>query len=235
MATEKSTDQLLTAFPPVGSDDARLVVLGSMPGVASLAESQYYAHPRNAFWPIMHAIFGGSIDSYKQKRQILVDHRVVVWDVLAHCVRPGSLDANIRGDSVVCNDFSTFLERHPAVTCIAFNGKASARLFSKHALPTLDIEFYTGTRPAPTRRIATSPAATSPVPTSPARTRPVLTNPARTRPARDSAAGPRQIQLLSLPSTSPAMASLRQTEKIVAWREALLQSIDISPIADNQV
>jgi len=184
----------------MGSDNARLVVLGSMPGVASLEENQYYAHPRNAFWPIMQAIFGGSIDSYDDKRQILTDSGIVIWDVLAQCVRPGSLDSSIRSNSVVCNDFSAFLHAHPQASRIAFNGKASEQLFRKHALPTLEIDFYAGKQPAPANVTAA-----------------------------------RQIQLLSLPSTSPAMASLDQQGKIVAWSEALLQSNDVSPIADNQV
>lgn len=166
--------QTLTAFAPVAHTDAKLLILGSMPGVASLDARQYYAHPRNSFWYIMQAMFGTrpAPATYDEKIELLKNARIALWDVLAHCRRPGSLDSNIDRKSIVCNDFASFLARYNQIRKIAFNGKAAEQLFRKHALPALQL-----------------PASTS---------------------------------LVSLPSSSPAMASLTRDQKKAAWQEQLL-------------
>lgn len=105
-------------------------MLGSLPSRRSIAEQQYYAHPQNAFWPIMREIFG--IDgSYEDRCNQLVDHRVALWDVLASSERPGSMDADIRLDSARANDFDDFLVAHPDLRLIAFNGRTAQQLFQK--------------------------------------------------------------------------------------------------------
>ena len=76
-------------FPPVARSDAIVLVLGSLPSSRSIAEQQYYAHPRNAFWPIMKSILG--VDgSYEERCGQLIAHRIALWDVLASSVRPCS-------------------------------------------------------------------------------------------------------------------------------------------------
>ncbi len=201
----QASEPLLKAFAPIGSNAARLMILGSMPGAASLAEIEYYAHPRNAFWPVMQTLFGGSINTYADKCQILTDNHIVVWDVLTECIRPGSLDANIRRDSVVCNNFAAFLNKQTAVSQIAFNGKASQQLFRKHAMPDLDLHFTNDFGSKPRDQQASTEKMT------------------------------RTIQLIALPSTSPAMASLNLDDKILAWSKALLQDSGNSQMTDNQV
>jgi len=128
-----TTPVLLTGLAPVSRADARVLILGSMPGAASLAAARYYAHPANAFWPLLAGAFGEALpDGYRARCAWLNRHRVALWDVVQRCVRPGSLDTAIRPDSVVANDIAAFLRAHRAVTHLFFNGSAAERLFQRH-------------------------------------------------------------------------------------------------------
>jgi len=113
------------------------MILGSMPGVASLDANQYYAHPRNGFWKILQSVFGGEIDTYHQRLQILSLNRIALWDSLKYCKRPGSLDSSIATDSTQCNDFESLLQQHTSIELILFNGKAAEKWFRKLALPAI--------------------------------------------------------------------------------------------------
>lgn len=95
----------------------------------SLEREQYYAHPRNAFWDIMGALFGaGREHAYRERTRILKANGIALWDVLDACVRPGSLDADI--SDAEPNDFATFFAKHRKIERIAFNGAAAAKLFN---------------------------------------------------------------------------------------------------------
>lgn len=119
-------------FPPIAAPDAQILILGSMPGIASLEAAQYYAHPRNAFWPIMGALFGaGPEQPYGDRTDRLKAQGVAVWDVLQLCVREGSLDADIRAE--VPNDFAAFFAAHPGIRRIGLNGGKAATSFRKYA------------------------------------------------------------------------------------------------------
>ena len=121
------------SFAPIATRDARILILGSMPGQASLAAGQYYAHPRNAFWPIMATLLGfdAALD-YPARTRALAAAGVAVWDVLHSCRRPGSLDSSIEAESLVVNDLAGFLADHRAIEHIYFNGSAAEKLFRKH-------------------------------------------------------------------------------------------------------
>ena len=119
--------RIIHPFGPVARADARVLILGSMPGVASLAASQYYAHPRNQFWPLMGRLFdAGPERPYAERRERLQAAGLALWDVVGSCERPGSLDADIR--NVVPNDLADLLRRCPQVDTIACNGQAAAKL-----------------------------------------------------------------------------------------------------------
>ena len=119
-------------FAPIARADARVLLLGSLPGQKSLAEHEYYAHPQNAFWSIMRELFGVN-GCYDERCMGLVTKQVAVWDVLRASVRPGSLDADIRQETALVNDFETFLESHVEIELIAFNGKKAEQLFRRMA------------------------------------------------------------------------------------------------------
>jgi len=126
---------LLNSFGPVIKKNCRVLILGSMPGVASLQEQQYYAHPRNVFWLIMEEIFGIDRGSnYDERCTKLTDRGLGVWDVLKMCRRPGSLDSSIETASEQANDFVRLFSDYRSIRAVFFNGGAAERLYKKHVL-----------------------------------------------------------------------------------------------------
>lgn len=124
-------------FAPLARDDARILILGSLPGRRSLAAHQYYAHRQNVFWRIM-AELNGAAGSYSERCAALQESGIALWDVLASSVRPGSLDADIEMATATANDFSDFLRRHKHIELICFNGQKAAQLFSRYVAADLD-------------------------------------------------------------------------------------------------
>ena len=164
------------SFAPVVGKRPRILILGSMPGIASLKAVQYYAHPRNAFWPIMAELF--AIDAtadYAGRIAQIETKPVVLWDTLKRCYRAGSLDSAIARDSVEANDIPGLLREYPEINTVACNGASSADYFLRLVLPEL--------------------------------------------------AAIRQVELLKMPSTSPANAGMTFAQKLDSWRR-LLDFID---------
>ncbi len=162
-------EPLARSFAPLVRDDARVLVLGSMPGRASLAAQQYYAHPRNAFWPIIAAHCG--IDpaaDYAARAAALLDAGIALWDVLGECRRRGSLDADIELAEARPNAIAALLDAHPRIARVCCNGATAARLYRRFGLPL-----------------------------------------------------PPRLELLQLPSTSPAHAGMGFAEKMRRWHAAL--------------
>lgn len=131
-----------TCFPPIADAHARILILGSLPGQVSLQQQQYYAHPHNVFWKIMGQLFGaGPKLPYAERAQRLMQNGIALWDVCAAAQRPGSLDADIVHASVVPNDFAAFIESHPHIVLICFNGGKAADLYRRLVLPGLPDTF----------------------------------------------------------------------------------------------
>jgi len=156
----------------VSRPDARALILGSMPGAASLEATQYYAFLHNVFWKIMGELFGvePGLD-YPSRLHKLMSCQIALWDVVATCHRPGSLDSAIAEDSVEANDFDRFFARHSRIIDVYFNGQTAAKLFRKKVQPGLQ----------------------------------------------------RKFSYLTLPSTSPANATMNYAAKLEAWSVIKLQ------------
>lgn len=170
----------IRSFPPIAAPDARLLILGSMPGEASLAARQYYAHPRNLFWPLLEAVLGEPLTAltYEERVMRLLAHGIALWDVLAQCERQGSLDTAIIGKSARINDFSRFFSDHRAIQHVFCNGTLALQTFQRQVLPTL---------------------------------------------------GQHNLTIQRLPSSSPAHAALKPTEKIAIWRDNLRPALENAP------
>jgi hypoxanthine-DNA glycosylase len=149
------------SFPPIANPNAHILILGSMPGKESLRAVQYYAHRRNAFWPIMGELVGAAATlPYDVRTRMLKSAGIALWDVLASCTRRSSLDTDIEADSICANDFVTFFLKHPNITQVFFNGTMAEKYFHKHVLPLLEPRLEH--RPLHYRRLpSTSPANAS--------------------------------------------------------------------------
>ena len=116
---------------PVIDSSSRILILGSLPSDASLAAGEYYANPRNHFWPILSCIHGEPIEfDYGLKLEFLRRHGIALWDVLKAAERKGSLDSNIR--SPVVNDFEGLIREHPRIKAVGLNGTKAGGIFSRH-------------------------------------------------------------------------------------------------------
>ena len=159
----------IESFAPVIGDNPKVLILGSIPGIASLQVQQYYAHPRNNFWPIMAKLFDVEwLDDYESRIQQVKKFPVVLWDTLKACHREGSLDSAILKDQLEANDIVGLLERVKSIRLIAFNGAASEKYFKQTVAKLLTSEH--------------------------------------------------QLDLIRLPSTSPAHASKNFQQKLEDWQ-----------------
>ena len=154
-------DQFAHSFAPIENPKARVLILGSMPGVASLRAGQYYAHPRNQFWPIMAALLNIDLPAlpYAQRVIDLTQNGIALWDVLKSCQRPGSLDADIAPETAIANEIAPFFARHRHLTHVFFNGAAAEKHYNRQvrrriavppflSLPTLQFQRLPSTSPA---------------------------------------------------------------------------------------
>jgi len=166
------------SFPPIVAEVPKVLILGSIPGIKSLAAQQYYAHSQNVFWRIMSGMFDMPADSYIACKKIITGNHLALWDVMQQCTRAGSLDSAIEDDTIQVNDFATFLAAHMGIRYIFFNGGKAASVFKKLTLPTLSPEIAA------------------------------------------------RLSLHTLPSTSPAHASITFEDKLNAWADIKKRILD---------
>ena len=120
-----------TGFPPLVQPHSKVLILGSMPGEKSLTEQQYYAHPRNLFWPFIAALSQHQVPKdYEEKKALLLHSNIALWDVCDACIRHGSLDTAIIQE--IPNELNSLLDQYPNIRTIAFNGQKAATLFRKY-------------------------------------------------------------------------------------------------------
>jgi len=141
----------LHGLPPLAAPRARVLVLGSMPGVVSLERAEYYAHPRNAFWRVLEPWGVDPAAPYPERCEQARGIGIALWDVIASCVRAGSLDSGIRDARV--NDFAAFFAAHGDLRAVLCNGAKSHALFVRHVDPPAGVAVHRmpSTSPANTR------------------------------------------------------------------------------------
>lgn len=149
----------LQSFPPLVGIAPRVLILGSMPGRASLLAGRYYAHPQNRFWPIMGQLVGASPSlDYPARCEVLTDAGIALWDVLARCERTGSLDSAIRDDTAQANDFTALIGRHGTIRAVLFNGAKAESSFMKLVPAALDSGLQLRRLPSTSPANASQPA-----------------------------------------------------------------------------
>lgn len=138
-------------LPPIINENCQILILGSLPGEASLKAQQYYAHPQNQFWPIIAAILQEELpNTYLERTAMLLEHRIALWDVIHFAQRQGSLDSNIK--AAVPNDLEQLISSYPSITKIILNGNEAEKQYLKHfkhlAVPTFKVR---SSSPVPAR------------------------------------------------------------------------------------
>ena len=126
----------INSFPPVIGESPHTLILGSIPGKASLEAQQYYAWPQNAFWPIMAELYGFDVSlEYSQRLHELASCGILLWDVLMQCERYGSsLDSAIDPLTEIPNDIPRLLFAQPTIHRLCFNGGKAWSSFRRHLL-----------------------------------------------------------------------------------------------------
>lgn len=164
----------VSSFAPKVAVGCRVLILGTVPSIRSLEQKTPYAHPHNLFWPFMGILYGAGPElPYAERILRLQAAGVGLWDVLKHCVRPGSLDSSILRDSEVPNDIPGLLADYPSIRAIALNGGRAQQVFARRIWPRIDASRQTN------------------------------------------------LEILELPSTSPANASIPRDVKLARWRVLL--------------
>lgn len=148
---------MIESFAPIIPENARILILGTMPGAMSLQKQQYYGFPQNAFWKILFSYFRQADvpQNYSERVKLLHEQKIALWDVLANCDRKGSLDIHIKNQ--MPNNIPKLIQQQPTIEKILFNGKESYKYFSKSFPELVDFahEVIPSTSPANTVKFTT--------------------------------------------------------------------------------
>lgn len=128
------------AFPPLVNQNSKIVILGTMPGEKSLELQEYYGNRGNSFWKILFTLFDIPLSQdYSEKKQLLIDNNIALWDVLEFCERTGSLDSNIKNEKP--NDFDSFYKKYPDIKHVFFSSKNASNYYDKYVGRRNDIQY----------------------------------------------------------------------------------------------
>lgn len=137
-----------TAFLPIAHVDSKILILGTMPSERSLKLQQYYGHAGNQFWKIMFIVLGKPFSTdYSTRKNLLLKHRVALWDVLNHCEGKGSSDTAIKNE--MPNDFSSFYQSHSKIRHVFFGSKKAEVYYDKYIGKTPERNYYLLSSPSP--------------------------------------------------------------------------------------
>jgi hypoxanthine-DNA glycosylase len=127
---------MIKGFPPIADNNAVVLILGTMPSIASLKSRQYYGHPQNKFWPIIFSLWDKEVpENYDERIEFLKEKHIALWDVLSICEREGSADADIK--KPVPNNFKYLKEKCPNLKGIFFNSKNAEMFYKKLVKPDI--------------------------------------------------------------------------------------------------
>lgn len=119
------------AFPPIVDKDSRILLLGTMPGEESLRLQQYYGHKSNQFWKILFTLFNKPFFSdYEERKKLVKDNNIALWDVLSSCEGEGSADSCIKNEAA--NDFESFFAAYPQIKVIFFTSAKAAEFYKRY-------------------------------------------------------------------------------------------------------
>ena len=119
------------AFAPIANEDSKILILGTMPGERSLALQQYYGHAGNHFWKIIYSLLGKPFrKKYEDRKNLLLDKKIALWDVLEYCESKGSADSAIANEKA--NDFNSFYITHPKIKQVFFSSKKAEEFYDKY-------------------------------------------------------------------------------------------------------
>ncbi|MCT4638713.1 MAG: DNA-deoxyinosine glycosylase [Bacteroidales bacterium] len=149
-----SKEEFKQSFEPISDDCSEILILGSMPGDRSIADNEYYSHPRNRFWPLICKLTGSETPcNYNDKNSMLLNNKIALWDVVYKANRPGSLDSNIANEKP--NNINRFIQSHKKLKTIVFNGAAAQKLYHKYFTRIAHISYYKMPSTSPANAAAT--------------------------------------------------------------------------------
>jgi hypoxanthine-DNA glycosylase len=129
------------AFAPIVDENSKILILGTMPGERSLQQQQYYGHKGNQFWKLIFTLVDRPLsDNYEEKKQLLLNKGIALWDVLEYCERTSSADSAIKNECP--NDFGAFYKNFPGIQNVFFSSGKAAELYTKYIVRDEKLSYH---------------------------------------------------------------------------------------------